>query len=292
MDTDCREYKLACADGSEKLIHQLKGLFPKAGYRMTDDGNMPNSAHAPRVVTVSYYFNGGDFLLELTESMGRNGVGAWPDAAEYPWMLWVRALDEKLATLDAIEHKLGELPFSVEPAEPVRNQCDPLEADRICDEWFEAHSEEAVEERDSGAGELDPKLHKKIEKLAGKGNNWLEKSNFVKALDCFETAWSLLPEPKFKWEAASWISVAKADAFFFQGNYEIAYNILRTAITNGVNLNGNPFVQMRRGQCLFEMEEMEGAQKELAAVYMAEGQKIFEDEDPKYLKCAQEVIDA
>ncbi len=45
----------------------------------------------------------------------------------------------------------------------------------------------------------------------------------------------------------------------------------------------NPFLRLRLGQCLLELGELNEAANWLAGAFLLEGNKIFDDDDPKYL---------
>lgn len=46
---------------------------------------------------------------------------------------------------------------------------------------------------------------------------------------------------------------------------------------------GNPFIQLRLGECFFELGNITKAKEHLLKAYMIEGEEIFEDEPQKYM---------
>jgi hypothetical protein len=52
---------------------------------------------------------------------------------------------------------------------------------------------------------------------------------------------------------------------------------------HGPDALGNPFLHLRLGQCRFELGDLDRAADELARAYMADGEDVFDGEDPKYL---------
>ena len=55
---------------------------------------------------------------------------------------------------------------------------------------------------------------------------------------------------------------------------------------------GNPFLHLRYGQCLYEMEERDKALKELVIAYKTEGTGIFAGDGEKYLVFLKKYMDS
>lgn len=130
--------------------------------------------------------------------------------------------------------------------------------------------------------ELDDVLHGEIKRLCAAGDELADQGRHDGALVEFSKAWSLLPDPKNEWGAATWILAAIADSCFHLRNYQSAREALEHAMTCPRAI-GNPFLHLRLGQVLFEAGEMDAAADELMRAYMGDGRDIFEPEDPKYL---------
>jgi tetratricopeptide (TPR) repeat protein len=129
--------------------------------------------------------------------------------------------------------------------------------------------------------ELDDDVHERIEDLCKKGDALAENERYAAALKKYWEAWDFLPEPRTEWEAATWILAAIGDACFLSADYTAGRDNLTTAM-HCPDAIGNPFLHMRLGQCQFELGNFDGAADELTRAYMAEGDEIFADEDPKY----------
>lgn len=129
---------------------------------------------------------------------------------------------------------------------------------------------------------LNDETYDAIQDLCAQGDELAEKSKFAQALKKYEAAWDLLPEPKTQWEAATWILGALGDACFLGGDFAAGRDKLALAM-KCPDAIGNPFLHLRLGQCQFELGNLDHAADELARAYMAEGNDIFEDADPKYL---------
>lgn len=130
--------------------------------------------------------------------------------------------------------------------------------------------------------ELAPEVHDRIKVLAAEGDALAEKGRYEEAIKQYNQAWSLVPDPRNDWEAATWLLAAIGDAAFLGGWYGSARKALDYAMTCPGAI-GNPFLHLRRGQVALEQGDEEVAANELMRAYMAEGREIFESEDGKYL---------
>ena len=131
--------------------------------------------------------------------------------------------------------------------------------------------------------ELDNSTFEKIEDLSELGNSFAENGDFENALIQYHNALDLLPLPKESWEASTWLYTAIGDVQFINDSFHEALERFRTAMLCP-NAIGNPFLQLRLGQCLFENGHAKGAADELTRAYAIEGKNIFSDEDPRYFE--------
>jgi tetratricopeptide (TPR) repeat protein len=137
--------------------------------------------------------------------------------------------------------------------------------------------------------EIDDDTYSKICKLCQEGDEYVTKEKFNLAVQKYEEAFDLVPDPYERYHASTWILTAIGDSYFLMGNYERA----RDAIGNVMycpEAIGNPFIHLRFGQVQLELGNLIRAQDELARAYMIEGEKIFQDEDPKYLAYVKTVL--
>ncbi|MDE6499238.1 MAG: tetratricopeptide repeat protein [Rikenella sp.] len=137
--------------------------------------------------------------------------------------------------------------------------------------------------------ELSEQIDKQIEKLSEQGNRAMDKENYEKAIDLFQQALALLPEPKEEWEAYSWLRVSIGDAYFMLEDYVKSEENFRMGYVAGELLD-NPFVLLRLGQNYVELEQEERAVEYLLKAYMLEGEDIFEEEE-EYLEWLAERVD-
>ncbi|MBS0031632.1 tetratricopeptide repeat protein [Chitinophaga sp. 22321] len=131
------------------------------------------------------------------------------------------------------------------------------------------------------AEELPEEIYQQIESLSEAGNVLAEEENYDAALAKFSEALQLLPDPKHEWEASTWLHASIGDMQFFKGDYIAAKHSFYDAL-NGPDAAGIGFVQLRLGECLFELNEEERSLEHLLRAYMLEGAEIFSAEDSRY----------
>jgi tetratricopeptide (TPR) repeat protein len=134
--------------------------------------------------------------------------------------------------------------------------------------------------------ELDDGIAEEIRRLCSLGNKLADQGRFDEALEIYWSAWDQLPDPQTDWEASTWILTAIGDANFHQGNYEAGRDNMAMAMHCPGAL-GKPFLHLRLGQCQFEVGNFERAADELARTFLLGGLKLFDEDDPKYLKFIQ-----
>lgn len=130
--------------------------------------------------------------------------------------------------------------------------------------------------------ELDTATLEQIKSLCAAGDSLANDAKYQQAIEEYNKAWELVPNPKNEWEASTWILVAIADAAFLGGYRTTARECLEYSLTCPGGL-GNPFVHMRYGQLLLDAGEADHAADELMRAYMGGGADVFRLEDPKYL---------
>jgi tetratricopeptide (TPR) repeat protein len=131
--------------------------------------------------------------------------------------------------------------------------------------------------------ELDDDLYDEILRFCALGDGLSERGLYREAIERYNDAWHLVPEPKTRWNASTWVLAAIADSSFLGGFIDLAREVLDDAM-HCPGAIGNPFLHLRRGEVLYEQGEFDAAADELIRAYMSEGAEIFEDEDPKYLR--------
>jgi len=98
----------------------------------------------------------------------------------------------------------------------------------------------------------------------------------------------LIPEPKHEWKAYSWLQLSRADNYYELKQYTEALELISDTLTRDNSSQSNPYVMMRYGQCLFEINKKTEAKDALKKALELGGEEIFEDEYVKYLKFIKE----
>lgn len=131
--------------------------------------------------------------------------------------------------------------------------------------------------------ELPSSIHDAIKRHCAVGDELADAGKLEEAFSEYGQAWELVPEPRNKWNASTWILAAIADVSFLGGYRTSAREALEYAMIcpDGP---GNPFLHLRYGQVLLDSDEPDAAADQLMRAYMAGGPEVFEDEDPRYLE--------
>ena len=129
---------------------------------------------------------------------------------------------------------------------------------------------------------LPDDLRVMIDKLCQKGDQFAQIDQLDDALDQYEAAWDLLPNPKNQWPAATWILMTAGDVYFERRDFVAASKALRDAI-DFPDGDGNEFIWLRLGQSLFEIGDLNAAANALENAFRMSGEELFADEEPKYL---------
>ena len=140
------------------------------------------------------------------------------------------------------------------------------------------------------AKELDEETHGRILRLSEAGDARMAARDPKAAIELFQGAFALVPEPYEEWDASLWLLAALGDAYFLDGQHEAA----RTAFAQAMRVPGaigNPFLHLRVGEAQLERGDEGRAVDELLRAYMGAGEEIFADEDAKYLAFLRRNVD-
>ena len=138
--------------------------------------------------------------------------------------------------------------------------------------------------------ELPTEVHDKIKVLCAEGDDLARRQDYKLAIQTYNKAWGLVPEPRTDWNASTWILGAIADAAYLGGFLQTARDALDHVMLCPRAI-GNPFLHLRLGEVLFEADELTRSANELTRAYALAGKEIFENEDPKYLSFLGTKID-
>lgn len=134
--------------------------------------------------------------------------------------------------------------------------------------------------------ELSESLHREVRQLGELADSLIEQERYENAIAKFEEAKDLLPEPKTQWDAFSWLMAGIGDAYFLSQQWEKAKEHFLESAQDVESLS-NPFIQIRLGQCFFELDDRPKALDHLMRAYMMEGLDIFEEEPKHYYEFLQ-----
>lgn len=129
------------------------------------------------------------------------------------------------------------------------------------------------------AVELPEDIQSQMEALSEQGEEAFDQGRYEEALDLYNQALSILPEPRENWEAYVWLKAAMGDACFFMDRLDDGLDHFYEAYTTAGPQNMNPFIIYRLGQIYRRLDDEENAVEFLMRAYMLEGEGVFEDED-------------
>ena len=129
---------------------------------------------------------------------------------------------------------------------------------------------------------LNEGLIRKIRHICSEGYGLYDKGHYKEALREFYKAWTLIPKPQTDNEEAGWVLTAIGDCYFRNEQWEQGRESLNSAL-HCPHMKGNPFIHLRLGQCLYELNDKEAACDHLQQAYLNGGRKLFQNEAPKYL---------
>jgi len=133
-----------------------------------------------------------------------------------------------------------------------------------------------------GNAELPSTVYDAIQQFCADGDALASAGRYVEAIGEYNRAWEIVPEPKTRWNASTWILVAIGDSAFLANYNTSAKEALEYAM-GCPDAVGNPFLHLRLGQVLFDMGEHDRAADELMWAYMGAGADLFATEDQRYL---------
>ena len=122
--------------------------------------------------------------------------------------------------------------------------------------------------------ELPDDVYAEITRLSREGDEAAVAGRFDDAIVKYESAYALVPESKWDWDASTWILIAIADAHFHAGRF-VECSAPLQEVMHCPDAIGNPFVHLRRGQVFYELGDKESAADELARAFLSEGRGMF-----------------
>ena len=145
----------------------------------------------------------------------------------------------------------------------------------------------------SDAPPVDPSpnsgLSRQVRRLCADGYRLYDSGEYRLALRSFYQAWLIIPKPQTQYAEAGWVLTAIGDGYFRLKQYEPGAESLQSALCCPT-AEQSPFVQLRLGQCLWELGRHAEARKCLFHAYQSQGETLFESEPPRYRKAIEDLL--
>ncbi len=130
--------------------------------------------------------------------------------------------------------------------------------------------------------DLPATIADEIDRLSEVGNVSMEAGLPRDAIDVWNRAVSLLPEPKTEWEAALWLYTSLGDAYRKTGDLQSAKHVLYNAVSSPDG-HMNPLTLLWLGETLVDLGETKAGIEHLLRAYMLDGADVFA-ESPRALE--------
>lgn len=128
----------------------------------------------------------------------------------------------------------------------------------------------------------DNKLEKEIISIVESGNRDHNKNDFSSALNKYNQAWKLIPEPKLDWVFARWICSCIYSAYFDMADFSNAKNWAEIALqTSGSNIDTSRAIDM--GMACYELGQYDESYKYFSEAYNLGQTRAFKERPKKYL---------
>jgi tetratricopeptide (TPR) repeat protein len=134
--------------------------------------------------------------------------------------------------------------------------------------------------------EIDDALAQRITALSDDGDEDVEREQYDAAIEKYQAALAMVPEPVMAWRVTMWLLTAMGEAYLFKDDYESAQKVLSEAMLCPEG-SANPFLHLRLGQAELALGNQRGARDELLRALLGGGEAVFEGEDPALLAMAK-----
>ena len=129
---------------------------------------------------------------------------------------------------------------------------------------------------------IDNKLEDEIISIVESGNLDRIKKDFSSALNKYNQAWKLIPEPKLDWEMARWICSCMYRVYFEMTDFSNAKNWAEIALqTSGSDIDTSVAIDM--GMVCYELGQYDESYKYFGEAYNLGQARAFKERPKKYL---------
>lgn len=132
-------------------------------------------------------------------------------------------------------------------------------------------------------------LTRQVRRLCADGYRLYDSAEYRLALRSFYQAWLIIPKPQTEHAEAGWVLTAIGDSYFRLKQFEQGAESLQSALCCPT-AEQSPFVQLRLGQCLWELGRHAEARKYLFHAYQGQGGSLFTAEPPQYRKAIADLL--
>jgi tetratricopeptide (TPR) repeat protein len=131
---------------------------------------------------------------------------------------------------------------------------------------------------------VDPDLEQNIISIVEDGNVFNVNKNYSSALQNYQKAWALLPEPKLEWELISlWLSGSFYTTYFNLKDYENAKIRAHSKLAaTSSDIDTGPYIDL--GMVYYELGQYDEAYKYFNAAYECGKTRAFKERPKKYLE--------
>lgn len=130
--------------------------------------------------------------------------------------------------------------------------------------------------------EENEKLEETIVSAVEKGNELHDSKSYEEALDEYNKAWEMLPEPKLGWEIASWIAACIYSAYFDMTSFTKAKEWAEVALqTRSSDIDTSPLIDL--GMVCYELGQYDESYKYFDDAYIYGKARAFKERPKKYL---------
>lgn len=129
-------------------------------------------------------------------------------------------------------------------------------------------------------------VYPEIEVLSKEGNQAIEDDNLDYAIECFQNALNLIPEPREEFSSTTWLYAGLGDVYFIQDEYDTSLEYFMRAYNENEDYS-NPYVLYMMGKCYYELDNVIKAKEFLKQAYMLVGEDIFQGDNQKYINLVE-----
>lgn len=131
--------------------------------------------------------------------------------------------------------------------------------------------------------QVNADLENRIIGIITEGNECDDNKEFKAAIDKYDEAYNILPEPKFEWEMLSaWLAGSYFNAYFSLGNFaEAKHWAVNELKYKGSDIDVGPLMDI--GMASYELGQFDEAYENFNAAYMYGKERPFKEYPKKYL---------